>query len=251
MDDRLLINEVSSLLGVEPSAIRYWEKKGLLHLQRDFENDYRYFDSKALLEVLDIVFFRKLQLPIKDLSKHLSGTVEEKQLIIKKVRSDVEELIVKLNQADKTLSLEMERLNEIEELQLHTNKMSEEMDFSEVESLNFLHKSHTQQYLSDPSHFILLINEVEKQTIKEGIILDKKNSEDKHVIWRKNESTDIIFGGLLLVNSDDYEMNTLNELRESLSITPAYNQVIAQYLTTAKDSGHLFDYYKCWFMKVL
>lgn len=41
---QLLISEVSSLLGVEPATIRYWERNGLLHLRRDPENSYRYFD---------------------------------------------------------------------------------------------------------------------------------------------------------------------------------------------------------------
>lgn len=79
MEEKLLINEVASLLDVDPSSIRYWESKGLLHLQRDNVNGYRYFDLKALIEILDIIFFRKMQLPIKVLSQHLSGTIDERK----------------------------------------------------------------------------------------------------------------------------------------------------------------------------
>lgn len=250
MDGKLLINEVASLLGVEPSAIRYWERKGLLHLQRDYDNDYRYFDSKALLEVLDIVFFRKLQLPIKALTKHLTGTIDERKEILSNAKKEVEELIVKLQQADEALRFRLDCLQEIEQLQIQNDfSLQQEMQFSKIESLNLLHEKHTQQYLTEPSHFVLLFEGEKQQKIREGIIVNDKETIDKYIIWQKNETTDSIFGGLLVVNTENHRLNSLNSLRKKLSIDPAFTQVIAQYLSSGKEENQSVDYYKCWFIK--
>lgn len=250
MDGKLLINEVAALLSIEPSAIRYWERKGLLHLKRDDVNGYRYFDSKALLEVLDIVFFRKLQLPIKVLGDHLMGTVEDRRIILDNAKEEVTSLIQTLKQTEAAISFRLERLHEIEKLQKNMpGMMQKQMTFSTIESLNLLHEKHTQQYLNDPSHFVLLFEGDGYERVQEGIIVDEKEPIDKYIIWQKQTEIEIIFGGLLIVHAENHQRNTLGEIRKERSIDPIFNQVIAQYLSSGKEGDALVDYYKCWFLK--
>lgn len=247
MDGKLLIKEVATILDVAPSAIRYWEKMGLLHLQRDFENDYRYFDSKALLEVLDIVFFRKLQIPIKDLSKHLTSTVCEREEILVSVKKEIQELILKLQQSESLLNFRLDRIAEVKKLSETIGiKTNQKMNFTKIESLNLLHEKHTQQYLVDPSHFVLLID---GDVIREGIIVDEDETIDKYIIWQKNKEYQVVFGGLLTVDASNHNKNTLKEIIEDHLIDKYFNYVIAQYLSSGKENNRLVDYYKCWFIR--
>lgn len=249
MEEKLLINEVASLLNIEPSAIRYWESKGLLHLQRDNVNGYRYFDLKALIEILDIIFFRKMQLPIKVLSQHLSGTIDERKRILSNTKEEVDTLLVSLTEAHHALDFRLNCIDQITQLK-NTDDIfiQKDVDFLKVESLNLSNEGHTKKYLTDPSHFTLLFNDKD-QTIREGILSYEKEEAEDYTIWKKSDFQEVIFGGLLMVNVENYKVNTLDKLKIQNSISSEYNQAIAQYLSSGKEQGTPVDYYKCWFFK--
>lgn len=247
--EKLLINEVASLLDVEPSSIRYWESKGLLHLQRDTDNGYRYFDLKALIEILDIIFFRKMQLPIKVLSQHLTGTIDERKRILSNTKEDVETLLLSLAEAHDALNFRLNCIDQVMDLKSLDDSPQEKVpDFLKVESLNLSNEGHTKKYLKDPSHFILLFNE-KKHTIREGILSYEHEETEDSIIWKKRDFQEFIFGGLLMVNVENYQENTLDNLRQKKSISSEYNQVIAQYLSSGNEGDIPVDYYKCWFLK--
>jgi DNA-binding transcriptional MerR regulator len=57
--DGMTIGEVAEICGVNPSAIRHWEKEGLIRLQRNIQNGYRMFTSRELRKILVISSLRK------------------------------------------------------------------------------------------------------------------------------------------------------------------------------------------------
>ena len=71
------IGEVSKLLNVPKSTIRYWDEQGLIHSSRHEENDYRLFDIDAIFQIYDIDFYRKLDVPIKQMQNLYGKTLEE------------------------------------------------------------------------------------------------------------------------------------------------------------------------------
>lgn len=45
---RLTVSEAARAVGVRPSAVRFWEQRGLLHPTRDQGNQYRLFDERQM-----------------------------------------------------------------------------------------------------------------------------------------------------------------------------------------------------------
>jgi len=55
----LRIGEAAKVVGVAPSAVRFWEQQGLLHPQRDTESGYRLYDRSQLRRLHMTVLLRE------------------------------------------------------------------------------------------------------------------------------------------------------------------------------------------------
>ena len=69
MDRKYTISEMGKLLGLSNDAIRFYEKKGLVHPSVNEENHYRYYTMTNMLELLDVIYYRHLDLTIADICK--------------------------------------------------------------------------------------------------------------------------------------------------------------------------------------
>ena len=59
------ISEIGKLLGLTTDAIRFYEKKGLVHPKLHPHNHYRMYHLDNVLELLDIIYYRHLDIPMK------------------------------------------------------------------------------------------------------------------------------------------------------------------------------------------
>jgi DNA-binding transcriptional MerR regulator len=61
------IKEIAELAGVTTRTLRYYDEIGLLGPAHVGENSYRYYDQDSLLRLQQILFFRELEVPLKDI----------------------------------------------------------------------------------------------------------------------------------------------------------------------------------------
>jgi DNA-binding transcriptional MerR regulator len=61
------IKEIADLAGVTTRTIRYYDEIGLLAPAEIGDNGYRYYDRENLLRLQQILFFRELEVPLKDI----------------------------------------------------------------------------------------------------------------------------------------------------------------------------------------
>lgn len=61
------VNEVSKLAGVSIRTLQYYDKIGLLHPAKYTESGYRLYDDTALEKLQQILLFRELEFPLKDI----------------------------------------------------------------------------------------------------------------------------------------------------------------------------------------
>ncbi len=74
----MLINEVTSIVGLSKKSIRYYEQQGLLSPNRNKENYYRIYNEKDIDSLKKIKFLRELDIPISDIKK-----LKENKLVLK------------------------------------------------------------------------------------------------------------------------------------------------------------------------
>lgn len=61
------IKENADPAGVTTRTLRYYNQNGLLSPADTGENGYRYYDQDSLLRLQQILFFRELDIPLKDI----------------------------------------------------------------------------------------------------------------------------------------------------------------------------------------
>ena len=69
----MTVNEVSKLTGVSIRTLQYYDKIGLLHPANYTEAGYRLYDDAALETLQQILLFRELEFPLKDIKKIISS----------------------------------------------------------------------------------------------------------------------------------------------------------------------------------
>ncbi|MCH5583585.1 MerR family DNA-binding transcriptional regulator [Shimazuella sp. AN120528] len=92
--DAMTIGEVAKICGVNPSAIRHWEKEGLIRSERNTQNGYRIFTSRELRKIIVISSLRKTVYFIESM-KQLLDDLDTRNL--ESVKTSFQRAIQKLN----------------------------------------------------------------------------------------------------------------------------------------------------------
>jgi DNA-binding transcriptional MerR regulator len=72
MNEQWTIGEVAQLFGVSTDMLRYYERAGLLSPRKNRENGYRHYTYDEIVVIMDILFFRNLELSVKDIRQILT-----------------------------------------------------------------------------------------------------------------------------------------------------------------------------------
>ena len=94
------VNEVSKLTGVSIRTLQYYDKIGLLHPAKYTDAGYRLYDDTALETLQQILLFRELEFPLKDIKKIISSpdfdrrkALEQQIELLKLKKEHIENLI--------------------------------------------------------------------------------------------------------------------------------------------------------------
>ena len=67
------VHEVSELVGVSIRTLQYYDKIGLFHPSEYTESGYRLYDDTDLERMQQILLFRELEFPLKDIKKIINN----------------------------------------------------------------------------------------------------------------------------------------------------------------------------------
>ena len=76
------VNEVSKLTGVSIRTLQYYDKIGLLKPAEYTESGYRLYDDAALERLQQILLFRELEFPLKDIKDIVTRSDFDKRLAL-------------------------------------------------------------------------------------------------------------------------------------------------------------------------
>ena len=76
------VNEVSKLTGVSIRTLQYYDRIGLLKPTQYTESGYRLYDDTALETLQQILLFRELEFPLKEIRKILTGPDFDRSLAL-------------------------------------------------------------------------------------------------------------------------------------------------------------------------
>ncbi len=122
---KMQVNEVCKLTGLSARSLHYYDEIGLLKPSFVAESGYRYYDEDDISTLQQIMFFRELEFPLKEVKEIMSAPSYDKKEALKRQRQ--------------VLLLKQERLNDLikltEKIINGDDKMSfKEFDMSAIEA---------------------------------------------------------------------------------------------------------------------
>lgn len=86
----LNVGEISKALGISAEAIRYYVKEGIIAPRQNAENGYWEYSSDDLMRLTDVLFYRSMDLTMKEIKAIMLGApLDEIGSIIDKRRNDL------------------------------------------------------------------------------------------------------------------------------------------------------------------
>lgn len=74
----LTVGEISKALGISAEAIRYYVKEGIITPKKNEENNYWEYSSEDLMKLTDVLFYRNMNLTMKQIKRIMGGLALEK-----------------------------------------------------------------------------------------------------------------------------------------------------------------------------
>ncbi|XIL26235.1 MerR family transcriptional regulator [Enterococcus faecium] len=242
------IGQVSELFDLPKSTIRYWDEQGLIRSSRQEENDYRLFDIDDIFMLYDIVFYRKLDIPIKQMKNLYGKTLTELYETLDETERRIHKELVVMKQKQKAIRERKKQLK----LMIDTNEEEfpvEEIPFDCMISTEFEDIVEIKKFLPNYSSFGMMSMPASSSQTMYGFFIDPSEVHlfTKDVIWEKKDTA--VYRRFLLKSEMNHaERNNILEIRERMYEKGwKTGEVIGQYLLTNTDENNIrTEYYHAW-----
>jgi DNA-binding transcriptional MerR regulator len=161
MNEYIKISQLASLMGISTHQIRYFEEKGIFNPAFIEKNGYRMYGINEIYEMLHILFFRELDISVKDISILKKTDMKADYLsVLTEKKDDIETNINKLIGLKKSIEKTIQILDEVKEN--NENYKSVELDEIKLKVLkgydhhHVLNAQDMLQISKENSHYNLL-----------------------------------------------------------------------------------------------
>lgn len=239
----LTIGEISEILDVPAATLRFWEEKGLFHVAKG-SNSYRSYTTTDLIHIADILFYRKMGIPVKDVGNFTSVSLSEQGEALKSIQEQLMEKVRKYEQMYQRLCQHQQRYYAL--LQLMVNPfVLEDIPFSYVVSWDFREKSRMLEYVEDPSCYVWYRDTNRQGHGQKGLITPAPPKEGEgSLLWHRTPGVKYLTFPVKAVVDRDYEgleaFDTVSRI-QSRYHTGCF---MARYLLSCKEGGQTVEYLK-------
>ncbi len=239
MRNYLSIGEISDLLGIPKSTLRYWESEGLIEKQRDDTNNYRQYSSSSLFTISDLAHFRCLRMSLQDMKKlpHLSP--EDLETSLDALDRDLDQKLSELKIAKDYIIKKKGHIQEYQKL-IKNQYQTEDPEYSKIYQFSFDDTGAWATYIRDQGQCILIYNP-EEGNVETGLVIPTHDNHPK--LWEMDHSRQYLSFVLKVAYSNptavDFKPHLSHLQEQGYQVT----KILARYLFSACDERY-YDYYK-------
>lgn len=245
------IAELAELLGTSKSSLRYYEQEGLVTPERAEESGYRRYSIHSLVELTDILFYRNMGVPVKDVRHLLDAPVEETEHALDEAE---DELLAQIETAQRTLRLiaiRRRKIRTLHELRDVGPRLVDRPGLPRLYTYAVENKDHLSMYLNAPQEArfsVMFPREEEASTGYLNCTVVPIEGGEQKPVWSYKRGSGPWMECLLETGYDLPDQNNLARLHDQLrGMGHEPGCTIAEYLTFGADSeGVRRDYYHAW-----
>lgn len=246
MEEIFSIDEVSKVFNVPKSTLRYWESEKLISATRNQTSNYRQYNIKDLIDIGDIVFYRKLNIAIKQLKKinQMNATSIAEALEHKK--QDLQQQIASLEKTIQRIDQSLAHIEEYHRLKIENYQLGA-ADIKNLVAVGISENEEIRMFVEDTYHSVILF----KEDAEPLFALDMEQPGNGDIILQEKDVQDKKFVICLMsLNSENVAENNLALQKQKIR-QQGYQLgelILGKYLISAtevQESGKQ-DFYKLW-----
>lgn len=243
MEKHLTIGEVSRLLNIPESTLRYWQEKGIFSVGKA-DNNYRQYTVQDLINIAEIAFYRNLGMPVRQMERFNQFNLEDYDKVLGTVMGTLKEKINMYTAMYQSACLKSEHIKSIQYLK-QVDFTYEKVPFCTLVRFDYSDRDKLIRYTENPSLYVRYMDsddpEYDKHDIR-GIITPSVGNGDQ-LIWQKKK--DKLYAVFLVeeISSDNYANNISDKL-EQLHRYHKTGILLANYLLSETIGGKRIDYLK-------
>lgn len=239
------IGEIAHFFDIPASTLRYWEEMGVLTPSKDQSNNYRAYTIEDLMSISDVIFYKNLGLPLKNIRQMKSTTPEQHGDLFEKKLLELQRQQLELQQRVEKLRRHMEAIKTLNELR--ENPFQEtDIDTDCIVSFELIEREKLRRYIENPYLYSRVQHSKNIQMEQRGITISSADHtlelQKNQIIWEKNSNRYITF-----LMKEEITNGFQNDLQRNLQFIQQKYQtgaVISRFLARAQEEGKSYDFYK-------
>lgn len=238
MDQYLTIGEVSRLLGIPESTLRYWQEKGIFQIPKGC-NNYRMYTIEDLIRIAEIAFYRGMGIPVKEMENFGSFSLKDYEKILKSVRNTLEETLLRYHTMYEAAALKSEHLKSIRALRA-TGYIYAKVPFHTLIRFEYRNRDNLIRYTRNPSLYVRYMDSEDLEHDIRGIIVEKPEEQDTLLWQKKDDKNYAVF--LIEENASDHYSNNIPKQLALIQRKHRTGHLLANFLMSEAVDGKRIDY---------
>ncbi len=240
--EKYTINELSEMLGVNKPTLRFWESQGLFAAERNEKNNYREYTGRHISEIIDILLYRNLGVPVSEL-KGLKNMGEEAiRALLNRSEKELSREMERLVSMKKSLGVRKECFYILDELQ-EAGMRSSAPPFSYVYE-NKYYPGMYGDFASRAHELAMILSEGSKEPVYGSVSYTKRKRGSP--VWEKEEGVEYMEVLMASLEENPMENNLSPQLDALRKAGYAPGKAVCRLLCTFTEAGKRYDYHQAW-----
>lgn len=247
---RFQIGEISRFFDVPASTLRYWEDMGVLNPAKDSENHYREYTVEDLMTISDVIFYKNLGLPLRQIRAMESATPGQHNRLFMEKLSELERQQKLLEERMEKLRCHMKAIQMMDELRQHPYRETT-IDTDCIVSFDLIEHDKLRRYIDNPYLYSRVQHSDHPEKEQRGLTIPADLAAqfpDTQILWKKQSIRYLAF-----LMKEEIADGFPNDLRKHLLHIQRRHQtgaMISRFLFCAQEDGKVYDFYKT-FVEIL
>lgn len=244
------IGEIADFFGIPASTLRYWEENGLISPEKNEENNYREYSAADLMSLSDIIFYKNLGLPLKQIRKMDKTDIDEQRKLFEGKIEELERQKETIDRKIQELDYHISAIKTMVELEKHPFHQIE-IDTECIVPFELVEMEKIKQYISNPYLYSRVQHSSNLKKEQRGLTIPADLGEkmpDREILWKKGNHSYV--SCLMRERVTKGYPNNLAELLAKVQETYETGYIISRFLFRGQENGEVIDYYKT-FIEIL